>query len=460
VVRDSGRTPSFSTTCDDALGDHDAVSLIEALRTGAVSSAEVLTAATQRARVADARLNAVADWTPLPAPGDGPFAGVPSFIKDNEDLAGLPSRQGSRAVPPAPAQRSSAFVDQYQGLGFSLLGKSRMPEFGLTATTEPLLGGPTRNPWNPAHSSGGSSGGSAALVASGVTPIAHANDGGGSIRIPASCCGLVGLKPTRGRLVTRQGLERLPVAISTQGVLTRTVRDTALFYAEIEKVHRALPPIGHITGPSARRLRIALLLEGMPGLPVDRQVQDAVEAAARTCERMGHHVEPIRYPFDEQFGHDFLRYWAFLAFAIEHGGRTMYGPDFDPRLLEPLTLGLSRYFRSLAATLPATLLRLRRFEHTYAQFMARYDVLLSPVLSHPAPPIGYLAADLDFPTHLIRLVRYVPFTAIQNVSGAPAMSLPLGMSQDGLPIGVHAAAACGGEATLLALAYELEESTS
>ncbi len=452
-----GGWPAFSAYPDDALGTHDAVSLIAAMRSGSVSPAEVLAAALDRAHAADARLNAVAAWLPVPTTASGPFAGVPSFIKDNEDLAGLPTRQGSRAVPPTPVVRSSAFVDQYARLGFSMLGKSAMPEFGLTATTEPLLGGPTRNPWNPEHSSGGSSGGAAALVAAGVTPIAHANDGGGSIRIPASCCGLVGLKPSRGRLVSRQGLDRLPVAISTQGVLTRTVRDTALFYAEVERLRCALPPIGHVTGSRGRRRRIAVLFEGMPGLTVTSQVREAVARAARACEGRGHVVEVIDYPFDEQFGHDFLRYWAFLAFAIEHGGRSLYGPGFDRRLLEPLTLGLSGFFRSVAATLPATVLRLRRFEHAYAQVMARYDVLLSPVLSHPAPPIGHLAADLDFETHLIRLLRYVPFTAIQNVSGAPAISLPLGVSADGLPIGVQAAAAFGREATLLELAYELEE---
>ncbi len=452
-----GRPSAFSTVTDDAMADHDAVSLIAAIRSGAVSADEVRDAALSRAHVADLHLNAVASWVPSPRPGRGPFAGVPSFVKDNEDLAGLPTRQGSRAVPSVPAARSSAFVDQYLGLGFSVLGKSTMPEFGLTATTEPLLGGPTRNPWNPAHSAGGSSGGAAALVAAGVTPIAHANDGGGSIRIPASCCGLVGLKPSRGRLVTRQGLDRLPVAISTQGVLTRTVRDTALFYAEVERLHCPLPPIGHVTGSSGRRRRIAVLLEGMPGLPVDAEVRDTVARAAGTCEARGHIVDVIRYPFDEQFGHDFLRYWSFLAFAIDHGGRSMYGPEFDRHLLEPLTLGLSRFFRSVASTLPATLLRLRRFARTYAELMAPYDILLTPVLSHPAPPIGHLAADLDFETHLLRLLRYVPFTALQNVSGAPAISLPLGTSAGGLPIGVQAAAAFGQEAILLELAYELVE---
>ena len=450
-------TPAFSTVADDALGDHDAVSLLAALAARSVHPDEVTAAALARARLADGELNTVVSWAPSPVTGSGPLAGIPFFVKDNEDVAGLPCRQGSRAVAAIPSPTSSAFVSHIAALGLTVLGTSTMPEFGLTATTEPLLGGPTRNPWNREHSPGGSSGGAAALVASGVTPIAHANDGGGSIRIPASCCGLVGLKPTRGRLVSRQGLDRLPVAISTQGVLTRSVRDTALFYAQMGRLHRALPPIGHVTGPGRRRLRIAMVTQGMSGRPVDPDVRDTVEFAGRACLHAGHAVEQIRYPFDAQFGRDFLRYWAFLAFAVEHGGDRMFGPGFDRRLLEPFTLGLSRYFRSIAPTLPASLMRLRRFEYEYAVLMTRYDVLLSPVLATPAPPIGHLGPDLEPRTQLVRLLRYVPFTAMQNVAGAPAMSLPMGTSSAGLPIGVQAAAAVGREDTLLGLAYELED---
>lgn len=450
-------TATVSTYCDDALGGHDAVSLLAAIDARDVHPDEVLTAVIERARQADGQLNAVAAWALSPVLGDGPFGGLPTFIKDNESVAGLPGRQGSRAVPPVAAAASSEFVGHVERLGFTVMGTSTMPEFGLTATTEPLLGGPTRNPWNPAHSTGGSSGGAAALVAAGVTPIAHGNDGGGSIRIPASCTGLVGLKPSRGRLVTRQGLEHMPVAISTQGVLTRTVRDTALFYAEMEKVFSGLPRIGHVTRPQDRRLRIAVVTEAMPGMRVDPDVRRAVEEAALACVHLGHAVEAIPYPATERFGRDFLRYWALLAFAIEHGGAALHGPGFDRRRLEPLTLGLSSYARSLAPTMPATLARLRRFGQQHAQRLAPYDVLLSPVVSQPAPPIGYLAPDVEFRTQLLRLLRYVPFTSIQNVSGEPAISLPLGRSREGLPIGVQAAAGFGQEAVLLSLALELEE---
>lgn len=450
-------TPMVSTYRDDALGDHDAVCLRAAIEARAVHPDEILAAAMERARLAHGELNAVAAWARSPVVGTGPFAGLPTFVKDNESVAGLPERQGSRAVSPVPRSESSEFVVHLERLGFTVLGTSTMPEFGLTATTEPLLGGPTRNPWNPAHSTGGSSGGAAALVAAGVVPIAHGNDGGGSIRIPASCTGLVGLKPSRGRLVTRQGLEHLPVAISTQGVLTRTVRDTAAFYGAMDAVYDALPPIGHVVRPSGRRLRIAVVTEAMAGMAVDPEVRATVEQAASACVHLGHAVESIPYPATEQFGRGFLRYWALLAFAIERGGAQLYGAGFDRHQLEPFTLGLSRYAWSLAPTMPATIVRLRRFASDYERRLAPYDVLLSPVLSRPAPPIGYLAPDVEFRTQVLRLLRYVPFTSLQNVSGSPAISLPLGRSSDGLPIGVQAAAGLGQEAVLLSLALELEQ---
>jgi len=449
------------------MGDLDAVGLLAAIARGDVSAGEVVAAAADRARRADARLNAVAAWVDDPLPldpsGEGPLAGLPTFVKDNEGVVGLPMRHGSRATSPAPVSASSAFVTRLLDLGFTPLGTSAMPEFGLTASTEPLLTGPTLNPWDTSRSTGGSSGGAAALVAAGVVPIAHANDGGGSIRIPASCCGLVGLKPSRGRLLAPEGHERLPVAITAQGVLTRTVRDTALFYREMERRHPSpggLRPIGPVDGPGRRPLRIAYVDEGMSGMPVAADVRATVGAAARLCAELGHHVEEIGYPFGEQFGRDFLRYWAALAFTVQYGGRAVHGAGFDACQLEPFTLGLSGYFRSIAVRMPATILRLRRFADDYESFMADYDVLLTPVLAHAAPPIGYLAPDLEFATHMARLLRYASFTMIQNVSGAPAMSLPLGMSADGLPIGVQVAGRLGTEGMLIGLAFELEQATA
>lgn len=449
--------PAVDAFADDALGDLDTVGLLAAMASGERHPDELRDAALARANATDGQLNAVVDWIPEPSHTTGPLAGIPTFLKDNEDLVGRPTRFGSAATPDTAATDTSPFAKQLQALGLSIVGKSALPEFGLTASSESLGTGPTRNPRNPDHSAGGSSGGSAALVAAGVVPIAHANDGGGSIRIPASCCGLVGLKPSRGRLIAPADMGRPPVPIVAQGVLTRSVRDTALFLSEIEKAPSSLPPIGHITGPSDQRLRVGVILEPMSGMPLDPDVRHAVADTAAVCDRLGHHVELIPFPFDEQFGRDFLRYWAALAFSIDRGGRFLLGPEFDSDQLEPFTKGLASLFGKVAVKMPTTIRRLRAFPKIYAQTYRDFDVVLSPTLASPPPQIGYLSPGIDPHTHLVRLLRYANFTAIHNVSGAPSVSLPLGVSRDGLPIGVQAAAHLGQEAHLLHLAFELEQ---
>ncbi|MFM2437334.1 MAG: hypothetical protein RLZ55_143 [Actinomycetota bacterium] len=459
---------TFHTGRDDALGDHDLVSLLTALKAGEVSAAEVRVAAIERAHAAQRELNAVAAWG---APGDGPapdpegpLAGVPTFVKDNEDVKGLRTSFGSRATADRPAVRSSDYSRTLAGLGAEVLGKTTMPEFGLTATTEPLAFGPTRNPWHLDRAVGGSSGGSAALVAAGALPYASANDGGGSIRIPAACCGLVGLKPTRGRLVSPEGSRGLPVPISTEGVVTRTVRDTALFYSLAEQMVRrddlaatvdtSLAPIGHVEGPLSPRLRIGYFDASLTGAAAP-DVADAVRRTALALDAAGHHVEMIEFPFDEQFGKDFLRYWAMLAFAIRHGGERVHGAGFDAAALEPFTNGLAAFFTTVGPAAPASIWRLRHFGTAYAQAFEHFDVLLSPTTAHTAPPIGLLAGD--FRGHIVRLLRFAAYTAIQNVAGAPAISLPVGLDADGLPIGVQLAGLPGAERVLLALAYEVAE---
>jgi amidase len=440
----------------------DLVDALSALAGGEVGGDELTAAAVARAHEANAALNAVVTWVPPAVAGEGPFAGVPSFLKDNEDLSGFATSHGSRATSRQPVHRNGAFAAEYLALGFGVLGKTTLPEFGLTASTEPLAQGPTRNPWDLARSTGGSSGGSAALVAAGVVPIAHANDGGGSIRIPASCCGLVGLKPSRGRVTPPDGIESLPVQIAEEGVLTRSVRDTALFYREYERLGQGagrFEPLATVTGPSARRLRIGVAVNGLGGLPVGEDVARTTLDTALLCEGLGHNVEQVPLPFDQQVGKDFLRYWAFLAFGLEFGGGRLYGPDFRRDELEPFSRGLSRFCRSIAPNIPASIRRLRRFSVDYARAFADFDVLLTPVLAHEPPEIGYLAPDIDFDTHLLRLLRYASFTAMQNISGAPAISMPLGFSSEGLPIGVQAMGAFGQDARLLELAFELEAAT-
>ena len=457
---------TVSTACDDALGSDDMTALLARLVRREVSTAELREAAMARARSANQQLNAVTAWVEEPLAteviafaDDAPLAGIPTLVKDNEDLVGYVTTEGSWAMPDRPAGACSPWVAQFLRLGVSPIAKTTLPEFGLTASTESRRFGSTRNPWHTGRSAGGSSGGSAALVAAGVVPIAHANDGGGSIRIPAACCGLVGLKPTRGRLVDLNELRRLPVHITTQGVLTCSVRDTARYYAAAERLYRnpVLPELGLVESPDPRRLRVGLVLAGIRDLPVAAETVTAVLAAGRLCEDLGHHVEETSTPLDDRFGPDFLRYWAFLAFALKSGGGRLFGAGFDGSRTEDFTNGLSTLFSRHVERLPGSLRRLRRLAREHESAFARYDVILSPVLGHEPPPIGYLGPDVDFRTHLVRLLRYSSFTPLQNVSGSPGMSLPLGRTSTGLPLGVHMAAPFGRERRLLSLAYEMEE---
>lgn len=451
----------FTTNRDDALGTYDAVGLAEQIRKGNVSPGEVRRAALERAELANAELNAVVGLigetdTPEPDPELALFRGVPTFVKDNTDYVGVPTRHGSRATPDVPAPDTGVFIKGMEKLGFGVIGKSTMPEFGMTASTETLACGATRNPWNLDHSVGGSSGGAAALVAAGVVPVAHANDGGGSIRIPASCCGLVGLKPTRGRFSTRPEMERLPIMIGHEGILSRTVRDTAMFFHEMGKVRNVMPQIPLVEGPG-KRLRIKFFTEGIAGVPISPEVKNAVIQTATKCEELGHQVEEISFPYAPEFGRDFVRYWAALAGTIKYLGRSAFGSEFTPSLLEPIVQELASMSKGAALKLPSTIRRLKTFPEIYEGNFSDCDVFLSPVTAHPAPPIGYLSPELNGREHLVRLLRFAAFTPIQNVSGAPAISVPIGMTQNGTPIGAQFASKMGEEQILIELALELEE---
>ena len=456
----------MSAFCDDALGKDDAVEVARRIRHGQVSAAEVVEAAIARAERVNPRLNAIAAplfdsaRTAAMEPSGGQLLGVPSFLKDSDAFVGAPVRFGSRGMPNVPAEESSRFAKQFLETGLVILGKTTSPEFGLTGTTEALLHGPTHNPWRLGVSPGGSSGGSAALVAAGVVPLAHANDGGGSTRIPAACCGLVGLKPSRGRLPSIEGAALMPVKIVHQGMLSRSVRDTIAFYEAAEKVqrNRALPEIGRVTRPG-RRLRIGFFSDIGEGTPAHPDSVAAVAKVAMLCEELGHNVEPAPLPFDEGFHEDFFLNWAALAFALVHFGKQVVHPGFDRDEVEPFTEGLARYFRENASRAPGTLLRLRKFARRYARQFERYDVLMNPTIATPPPELGFIGPEVDFETALERLKWFIPFTPVQNVSGTPAISLPLAQSADGLPLGVQLASAMGAERTLLELALELEEAS-
>jgi amidase len=392
------------------------------------------------------------------APAQGVFAGVPTFVKDNTDIAGLPTRQGSAAIPAYPAAATNAFARQFLAQGFVVLGKSTLPEFGFNASTEFAHREPTRNPWHTAYSAGASSGGAAALVAAGVVPIAHANDGGGSIRIPAAACGLIGLKPTRGRHIDSEAARSLPLNIVSEGVVTRSVRDTANFLYGLEQVWRnpALPPVGRVQGPGQRRLRIGFVLDSVTG-PSDVETRETVLATACRLEALGHAVFEVPLPIGERFADDFAVYWGMLSFLVSTFGRRLIHRDFDAGRLDNLSRGLAAHYRRQFLKTPFVLRRLKRLEQEYAANFANYDLVLSPALAHTTPALGHLSPAQDFEQHFERLRRYVAFTPLNNAAGSPAIALPMGVSKDGLPIAVHFSAAHGDERTLLELAFELEE---
>ena len=342
--------------------------------------------------------------------------------------------------------------------GFTLIGKSTLPEFGLNATTEFAHRAPTRNPWNLDYSCGASSGGAAALVAAGVVPVAHGNDGGGSIRIPAACCGLVGLKASRGRHREKAAVRYLPVNLINEGVLTRSVRDTAHFHAAAERhFHNPLlPEIGLVEGPASQRLRIGLWLDTVTGDALDAATRAAVENCAGILQRNGHHLEPMPAPLQPSFVEDFGLYWSLLAFLFERTGHRTVDPSFDPALVDGLTRGLSKQFRRRFYKAPLFIRRLRRTHREYARIFDTVDLVLSPVLSHTTPPLGHISPTVEFDELFSRLMRYVGFTPWANASGGPAMSLPMTLSDENLPVSVQLFANHGMERTLLQLAYEIE----
>ncbi len=454
---------------DDALGDGDATEVARRLAAGEVSAVEVVDAAIERLHRVNPRINALAfpDFdrararaTALRTPR-GAFGGVPTVTKDNIHVAGMPMTMGSQAIPRDPVRVDGGFTRQLLDTGVIPVGSTTMPEFGWTATTERVGDDVTRNPWNTGFSSGGSSGGSAAFVAAGVVPIAHGNDGGGSIRIPAAACGLVGLKSTRGRLLPDSSVRTMPVQVVTDGVLARSVRDVARFFEAAELTYRnpRLLPVGRVDGPPVRRLRVGMAVDSPLAPPSDIDTRAAVEEAGRLLEDLGHEVEEYTPRMLRSFKSDFEDYWSMLAFGIATEGPKLFGPGFDKGRLDPLTIGLARRFRRRMAKAPLVVARLAASGTVYERMFGDVDVVLTPVLCHTTPPIGHLGADLAFDEHFHRLVDYAGFTPLHNATGAPSLSLPLGRTSTGMPLGVLFSARHGEERRLLELAFELEQAS-
>ena len=451
---------------DDALGDLDAVGMVEALKSGAVTASELVEGAIARTEAVNPRLNGLAyeafDRARRRArqshPYGGYFDGIPSFVKDNADVAGMPAMHGTDAWEPRPATADGRFVRVLLSTGLVPLGKTQMSEFGFSGSAEHPRIGPVRNPWDTDRTAGASSSGAAAFVAAGVVPIAHANDGGGSIRIPAAVNGLVGLKPTRGRFPLEEQSDRMPLHLVANGVVTRSVRDTAAFLREAERAYRSphLPPIGDVSRPGRQRMRIAFCTKSIVR-DASPEMRELTLKTAALLEELGHSVTEIDNPIPARFKDDFLLYWQFLAFAIVRGGRRMIGPSFDRTKLDSLTLGLDARAARNLYRLPVAIARLAASRRITARLSSTYDAVLMPTLATETPRIGHLDPTAPYEQIMDRLMDWVAFTPLQNATGDPAVSLPLATSASGLPVGMMFSTVRGREAKLLELAYELEE---
>jgi amidase len=404
--------------------------------------------------------------------GDGPFAGVPVMLKNLTQYKDARIDAGSRLYARFiekkgnPFRTNNPLIDAMESSGMIVAGVANAPELGLLDTTEPVLHGATRNPWNTDHTAGGSSGGSAAAVAAGIVPLAHGTDAGGSIRVPACHCGLFGLKPTRERELGNTpawslGIESLN--ISSELCLSRSVRDAAAFLNVVEKKNNEkLPPVGLISGPSKKRLRVALILESYQGKKPHPEVEKAVRASAQLLERLGHKVEEAK---PEVNGPEFLDTFLglFASFTMQYEARIellMGGEIRREDSLEPWTLGLIELAKSRGGIQPCSQRAIKVFAEAGAaveKLFKTYDVILSPVMRVPPQKIGWHSPTLDFNTLLPRVLDELGYTPLHNAVGTPAMSVPLYWTRDGLPVGSQFVAWRGGEATLLGLAYELEE---
>lgn len=445
----------------------DATEIAGRIRRKEVSVAEVVEEAIRKAEALQPKVGAIVtsdfDRAMDKAKGgqlSGPFAGVPFLIKDLDAYTGLPTRYGSRSSMGAqPEKAQTAFVDAYDRAGLVVIGKSTTPEYGFLPTTEPMGFLPTRNPWNLNHSSGGSSGGAAAATASGIVPFAHSSDGGGSIRIPASNCGLFGLKPSRGRMIQGRPGDR-GVDLSVAHCVSHSVRDSAALFAASERTAAGSPfaPVGVVTEPLKKRLKVGLLFETGTGQKPDAEVIAAVEGAAKLMASLGHHVEPTRWPMDgDQFGRDFTALWSTGAAELAAGVSKAMGRKADATVLEPFTLGMADLVAGLKpGDIEAAVGRLQASAKAYDTWLTQYDVILSPVLGSPPAELGFVGGSVQFDTLQARLMHYVGYTPVHNVAGAAAMSVPLHWTATGLPVGVHFAARIGAEKLLFQLAYQLE----
>jgi len=403
---------------------------------------------------------------PLPK---GPFRGVPFLLKDLlASYAGVRMASGSVALKDFVPDHDSELVVRLKRAGLVILGKTNTPEFGILPTTEPRLFGPSRNPWAPMRTPGGSSGGSAVAVATGMIPMAHGNDGGGSIRIPASCCGLFGMKPTRGRNPLGPDFGDIMSGLVAEHAITRSVRDSAALLDATagpdvgDPYFAALPtrPFLQEVGADPGRLHIAFTTSAPTGVPVHPDCVRAVEEAAKLCSELGHDVNEATPVLDgTPLVKSFMALWSVGAAEEIEGIALMTGQRQTPDQYEELTWTLAEQGRAISgASYLLAVNTLQGITRQIARFFVDYDVWLTPTLAEPPLPLGSFEPRTSNPRYgLERALAWVPFTPICNATGQPAMSVPLAWNAEGLPIGTHFVGRFGEESTLFRLAAQLEQ---
>jgi len=459
----------------DDYSDYDGVGLAELVQNGAVTPAELTEAAIARVERHNPAINAVihkgfdearAKAADLP---EGPFRGVPFLVKDLLiAVAGWPRTSGSRYGRGVVDTEDSGLMRRYRESGVSLIGKSNLSEFGIAGTTEGQLFGPCRNPWNLGHIVGGSSGGAAAAVAAGIVPMAHGGDGRGSIRIPASCCGLVGLKPTRDRNVHLPDGYDFAQGFVVEHVITRTVRDSAVMLDVTGRPEPGSPyaapakerPYAEEILRAPGRLKIAWSSQTANGRPIHAETQAALEATAALLEKLGHEVVPRDLGVDQralwgaQNAFSAANFGAGMRRMIEQTGREPAEDDF-----EALTWASWKGAqRAVGMDAMADAQNLRVLGRQALQLYEIFDIFLTPTLAAPPPPIGYLSPVLNPPRDIGRRNgEFFPFPGVANMTGQPSISLPICWSEGGLPMGMMFTARYADEATLFRLAAQLEK---
>ena len=457
----------------DEIVSMDAMAQAELVRKKEVKPLELVDAAIERIERLNPELNAVItpmyDQGRAAASGDigqGPFAGVPFLLKDLGAMyAGVRLTLGARIMEGFVPDVDSELTIRQKRAGLITIGKTNTPEFGLLPTTEPELFGPTRNPWGAGHTPGGSSGGSAAAVAAGLVPMAHGNDGGGSIRIPASCCGVFGLKPTRARNPLGPLFGDMLGGLVAEHALTRSVRDSAALLdatsgPDLGDPYWAPPPARPFleeVGADPGRLRIAVTARNATGTAVHPDCLAALKDAAELCAGLGHLVEEVDPPqVGEHLLHSFTVVWAAGCASTVDG---VFGDQATAEMFEPVTWGLcemGRHFTSSQYLIAVT--GLQGAARQLAQFMTKYDLILTPTLAEPPLPLGSFGPTPDNPlAGWHRSATFAAYTPICNATGQPAMSVPLYWNNEGLPVGVHFIGRFGDEATLFRMAAQLEQ---